>query len=67
MDRLYRLVVSVLLLLISLSQALKFDMQAHTGSESSKYERCIRNFAGRDTLVVVTGIDTQVLLAWYIG
>jgi len=37
-----------------LSAALKFDIQAHPGSESEKKERCIRNFVARDTLVVVT-------------
>ncbi|KAI9726862.1 MAG: vesicle coat component [Cirrosporium novae-zelandiae] len=35
--------------------ALKFDLVAHTG-HSSQYERCIRNFVARDTLVVVTAI-----------
>ncbi|KXL47519.1 hypothetical protein M433DRAFT_99645 [Acidomyces richmondensis BFW] len=34
--------------------ALKFDIQAHPGHESSRYERCIRNFVARDQLVVVT-------------
>ena len=38
-----------------LLQALKFDLQAHTGG-GSKYERCIRNFVAKDTLVVVTAI-----------
>ena len=47
-------------LLISLvfapfSLALKFDLAAHTG-HNSKYERCIRNFVGKDTLVLVTAI-----------
>ncbi|MCJ1483474.1 vesicle coat component, partial [Schaereria dolodes] len=35
------------------SAALKFDLQAHIG-HSPKYERCIRNFVAKDTLVVVT-------------
>lgn len=34
--------------------ALKFEIQAHPGHESANKERCIRNFAARDTLVVVT-------------
>lgn len=37
------------------SWALKFDLAAHTGS-SSKYERCIRNFVAKETLVLVTAI-----------
>ena len=37
------------------SLALKFDLAAHTG-HNSKYERCIRNFVGKDTLVLVTAI-----------
>lgn len=41
------------LAVIPFSWALKFDLQAHTG-HSSKYERCIRNFVAKDTLVVVT-------------
>ena len=44
-----------LLALLPLSWALKFDLAAHTGS-TSKYERCIRNFVGKDTLVLVTAI-----------
>jgi p24 family protein delta-1 len=35
------------------ANALKFDIAAHTGS-TNKYERCVRNFVGRETLVVVT-------------
>ena len=60
--------VSALLLiaLLPLSWALKFDIAAHTG-HSNRYERCIRNYASRETLVVVTAIvdgtkgDGQVL------
>lgn len=50
-------VVSILLFLAALpfSSALKFDLHAHTG-HSNKYERCIRNFVARDTLVLVTAI-----------
>lgn len=43
------------LLMLPLTLALKFDLQAHTG-HSSKYERCIRNFVAKDTLVLVTAI-----------
>ena len=38
-----------------LAWALKFDIAAHMGHEH-KYERCIRNFVGKDTLVLVTAI-----------
>ena len=48
-------IARALLLLLPLVSALKFDLQAHTG-HSSKYERCIRNFVAKDTLVVVTAI-----------
>ena len=53
----FALLSSVLLFLIFLpfSLALKFDLAAHTG-HNSKYERCIRNFVGKDTLVLVTAI-----------
>lgn len=47
--------LSVLAAFISLSSALKFDLQAHTG-HGQRYERCIRNFVARDTLVIVTAI-----------
>lgn len=42
-----------LLLLVGVANALKFDLVAHSGAESHKKERCIRNFVGQDTLVVV--------------
>ena len=47
---------SYVLFLISLPlvSALKFDVAAHHGHESAKYERCIRNFVAKDQLVVVT-------------
>ncbi len=50
-------VAGTLLFLVALpfSSALKFDLHAHTG-HSNKYERCIRNFVARDTLVLVTAI-----------
>ena len=43
------------LVVLPFSLALKFDLAAHTG-HNSKYERCIRNFVGKDTLVLVTAI-----------
>jgi hypothetical protein len=42
-----------LALLITVSQALKFDLVA-VASHDKKQERCIRNFVAKDTLVVVT-------------
>ena len=45
----------VVLLLLPFSYALKFDLIAQAG-HSAKNERCIRNFVGKDTLVVVTAI-----------
>jgi hypothetical protein len=49
-------IVSYVLFLASLPliSALKFDIAAHNGHESAKYERCIRNFVAKDQLVVVT-------------
>jgi len=44
----------LLAFLLPLISALKFDIQAHPGSESAKQERCIRNFVSKDQLVVVT-------------
>jgi hypothetical protein len=46
--------VCSVLLLVSAASALKFDLLSHSGGESQKKERCIRNFVGKDTLVVVT-------------
>ena len=43
------------LLLLPLSWALKFDLAAHMG-HNSRYERCIRNFVAKETLVLVTAI-----------
>ncbi|OAA33808.1 ERV25 protein [Moelleriella libera RCEF 2490] len=43
-----------LLLVVGAAHALKFDLIAHSGSENQKKERCIRNFVGQETLVVVT-------------
>ena len=45
--------ILILLIVLPFSQALKFDLVAHSG-HSTKNERCIRNFVNRDTLVVVT-------------
>jgi len=42
-----------LLLLAAGTQALKFDLEA-LPSHSRHSQRCIRNFVGKDTLVVVT-------------
>lgn len=49
---------SFLLVLLNLhfASALKFNIRAHPGHESTKHERCIRNFVARDQLVVVTAI-----------
>lgn len=44
--------VCSVLLLVSAASALKFDLIAN--AENSKRERCVRNFVGKDTLVVVT-------------
>ena len=44
-----------LLLFLPISLALKFDLSAHTG-HNNRYERCIRNFVAKDTLVLVTAI-----------
>lgn len=64
----------LLLVLLPISQALKFDIQAHPGAESKEKERCIRNFVARDQLVVVTatisgtrGEDRHLLLVPFIG
>ncbi|KAK5164802.1 vesicle coat component [Saxophila tyrrhenica] len=48
------LLLTLLTLLLPLTTALKFDMQAHPGHESASKERCIRNFVAKDQLVVVT-------------
>ena len=45
----------ILSTLLPFSWALKFDLAAHTG-HSAKYDRCIRNFVSKDTLVLVTAI-----------
>ena len=43
-----------MLFALPFSSALKFDLSAHTGH--NRYERCIRNFVAKDTLVLVTAI-----------
>jgi len=43
--------LSLLLLLVSLASALKFDIVAVSGGTKP---RCVRNYVGKDTLVVVT-------------
>lgn len=42
-----------LLFFLACAEALKFDIQAYSKGDK-KGERCIRNFVGKDTLVVVT-------------
>lgn len=44
----------ILAFALPLISALKFEIEAHPGSESAKQERCIRNFVAKDQLVVVT-------------
>lgn len=51
---LLRSISSILLLFTALTSALKFELEAQR--PGSNRERCIRNFVGRDTLVVVTAI-----------
>lgn len=55
MAQLSLILAGLLLLVLPFSSALKFDLAAHTG-HNNKYERCIRNFVAKDTLVVVTAI-----------
>ena len=45
----------LLLVLLPMAWALKFDIHAHMG-QADQYARCIRNHASRETLVVVTAI-----------
>ncbi|KAF2130610.1 hypothetical protein P153DRAFT_366174 [Dothidotthia symphoricarpi CBS 119687] len=54
MDRLLRLLHCLLLVVIPLAAALKFDLHAVAPHDAAKYERCIRNFVQKDQLVVVT-------------
>ncbi|RCI08397.1 hypothetical protein L249_8862 [Ophiocordyceps polyrhachis-furcata BCC 54312] len=41
------------LVLATAALGLKLELHAHPGSESKKKERCVRNFVGQETLVVV--------------
>ncbi|KAL5116393.1 vesicle coat component [Pleosporales sp. CAS-2024a] len=54
MDRLSRLVSCVLLLVLPLAAALKFDLHAVHAHDAAKYERCVRNYCAKEQLVVVT-------------
>lgn len=56
MDRLSRLVTCLLIAILPLVAALKFDLHAVSSHDASKYERCVRNFVAKDQLVVVTAI-----------
>lgn len=56
MDRLARLLSCVLLAILPLAAALKFDLHPVAPHDSAKYERCVRNFVAKDQLVVVTAI-----------
>lgn len=56
MDRISRLLSCVLLLLLPLAAALKFDLHPVSPHDAAKYERCVRNFCAKDQLVVVTAI-----------
>lgn len=56
MDRLSRLFSCVLLLLLPLAAALKFDLHPVSPHDAAKYERCVRNFVAKEQLVVVTAI-----------
>ena len=55
MARLHQNFLLLQFIFFALTSALKFDLQAHTG-HGAKYERCIRNFVAKDTLVLVTAI-----------
>jgi hypothetical protein len=46
----------VLLAILPLAAALKFDLHPVAAHDSARYERCIRNFVAREQLVVVTAI-----------
>jgi hypothetical protein len=56
MERLARLLSCVLLAILPLAAALKFDLHPVAAHDSARYERCIRNFVAREQLVVVTAI-----------
>jgi hypothetical protein len=46
----------VLLVLLPLAAALKFDLHPVSQHDAAKYERCVRNFVAKEQLVVVTAI-----------
>ncbi|KAF2859178.1 endoplasmic reticulum vesicle protein 25 [Piedraia hortae CBS 480.64] len=46
--------LALILALITLAAGLRFDMQAHTGHETAKMERCVRNWVSKGQLVVVS-------------
>ncbi|SPN97267.1 probable ERV25 protein (component of the COPII-coated vesicles) [Cephalotrichum gorgonifer] len=47
-------IICSFLLLVTAAQALRFELESKRAKDSR--ERCIRNFVGKDTLVVVTAI-----------
>lgn len=54
MDRVSRILSCLLLAILPLVAALKFDLHAVQPHDAAKYERCIRNFVANEQLVVVT-------------
>jgi hypothetical protein len=46
----------LLVLLLPLASALKFDLHPVSQHDAAKYERCVRNFVAKEQLVVVTAI-----------
>ncbi|KAH9864308.1 vesicle coat component [Plenodomus biglobosus] len=54
MDRIPRLLACLLLALLPLATALKFDLHPVSLHDAAKYERCVRNFVAKEQLVVVT-------------
>lgn len=56
MERLSRLLSCILLVLLPLAAALKFDLHPVAPSDVAKQQRCVRNFVAKEQLVVVTAI-----------
>ncbi len=56
MDRLSRLFAFLLLAVLPVISALKFDLYPVAAHDAAKQERCIRNFVAKEQLVVVTAI-----------
>jgi len=56
MDWLSRLLRCLLLVLLPLATALKFDLHSVAPQDAAKQQRCVRNFVAREQLVVVTAI-----------